>query len=392
LIVLRALTGFSAALTIPSAMSLVIHLFPEPNEQGRAVTAFLGSGALGSIFGLLIGGIFVQFVSWHWIFFFTSFVAIPISIVCILLIPSIAAAKKNHLGSKIARAKKLDLIGVSLLTIGFILFIFALTQGPNDGWASAGVLAPLIISIFLIAGFLYYETKIPADTAALPPRVWFYPNFGVLFGLSLYPYFWFTAIFFALTSFWQDVIHWSPLITAVHFLPCGFVVVIVMGVLGHLATKYRLKPLILIGGGCLLVANVLLPFADRASLYWPLCFVGFIFAGVGSVFINGSVSIAFFRYSPPSEAGMIGAIFNSALQLGSAVGTAVTTSIQSGIDSKEPDPATSYKGRAAGMWFLLGVLVVEMVAVVFFFREEKPQTKDGELMSEKNNTDVDATN
>lgn len=42
-----------------------------------------------------------------------------------------------------------------------------MTSGSTDGWGSAIVLAPLVISIFLIAGFFYFETKIPANRAAV---------------------------------------------------------------------------------------------------------------------------------------------------------------------------------------------------------------------------------
>jgi hypothetical protein len=47
------------------------------------------------------------------------------------------------------------------------LFIFAVTSGSTDGWASAIVLVPLIISIFMVIGFFYWETLIPVDKAAM---------------------------------------------------------------------------------------------------------------------------------------------------------------------------------------------------------------------------------
>lgn len=48
-----------------------------------------------------------------------------------------------------------------------ILFIFAITSGSADGWATAEVLVPLIVSIFMVVGFFYYETRIPVATAAM---------------------------------------------------------------------------------------------------------------------------------------------------------------------------------------------------------------------------------
>jgi hypothetical protein len=48
-----------------------------------------------------------------------------------------------------------------------ILFIFAVTSGSTAGWGSAMVLAPLIIAIFGVVGFFFYETRIPASVAAV---------------------------------------------------------------------------------------------------------------------------------------------------------------------------------------------------------------------------------
>ena len=65
-----------------------------------------------------------------------------------------------------------------------------MTSGTTSGWGSAGVLAPLIIAVLLVFGFFYFETRIPADRAAIPPRTWFLPNFLVLFFTALLPFFW----------------------------------------------------------------------------------------------------------------------------------------------------------------------------------------------------------
>ena len=48
LLVLRALAGIGGALTIPSAMSMIVALFPDQRSQGRAIAIFSGSGAAGN--------------------------------------------------------------------------------------------------------------------------------------------------------------------------------------------------------------------------------------------------------------------------------------------------------------------------------------------------------
>lgn len=99
-------------------------------------------------------------------FRFTTIIAIPVAIVSLLLIPE-QQESKFDVEPKATKMKGLDVVGVSLLTAALTLFIFALISGSSAGWASAMVLAPLVISGFLLAGFLYWETVITEDKAAV---------------------------------------------------------------------------------------------------------------------------------------------------------------------------------------------------------------------------------
>ena len=103
-----------------------------------------------------------------------------------------------------------------MFTAALVLFIFAVTSGTTSGWGSAGVVAPLIISVFMVAGFFYFETTIPADRAAIPPRTWFLPNFLVLFFTALLPFLWWTTVFTIFFPSWQQVYGWSPTKPALH--------------------------------------------------------------------------------------------------------------------------------------------------------------------------------
>ncbi|CDO68542.1 hypothetical protein BN946_scf184998.g39 [Trametes cinnabarina] len=369
LIVLRALSGIAASMTIPSALTLLVNVFTEPNEQARAIGIFGGCGAVGNVLGLTIGAIFVQYASWSWVFWFVALVALPIAAICIILIPAQEPRLEDIAGRREARWKSLDIVGVSILTAALILFIFAITSGTTSGWASATVLAPLVISVFMVAGFFYYETTIPADKAAIPPRTWFLPNFSVLFGTALLPYFWWTTVFTIYTTLWQDIWHWSAISTAVHMLPIG-VLAFSMSFTGSLSRVINPKWIVLLGESMCLVATVLLAFADQPDRYWSFIFPAFILGSGGSMLTYTHTNIAIFRTSPASMAGTVGAIFNGALQLGSAVGISAVGSIESSVEATHGGPQ-SYAGRQAAFWFLLAVVCVEMMSMLVFYRRSK---------------------
>ena len=48
LLVLRALGGIGSALTIPSALSMIVALFPDQQSQSRAIAIFGGTGGVGN--------------------------------------------------------------------------------------------------------------------------------------------------------------------------------------------------------------------------------------------------------------------------------------------------------------------------------------------------------
>ncbi|RDX44326.1 MFS general substrate transporter [Lentinus brumalis] len=370
LIVLRALSGVAASMTIPSALALLVNIFTEPLEQARAIGIFVGCGGVGSALGLIISAIFVQFASWSWIFWFGAIVCMPIAGLSVFLIPKQEPRVSDFGITGGAKWKSLDLLGVSILTAALVLFIFAVTSGTTSGWSSAGVLAPLIISVLMVVGFFYYETTLPSDRAAIPPRTWFLPNFFILFVTALLPYFWWTSMFTISSTVWQDVWHQSAISMAIHMIPNG-ALAFAVSFTGSLSRVINPKWIILFGEGLCIISTTLFALADTPDKYWSYIFPALVLGSSGAMLTYTQTNIAMCRTSPPSMAGTVGAIFNGALQLGSAVGVSAVGSIEASVDATHG--SQSYAGRAAAFWFLLAVVGVEFVCMLAFYRISKEE-------------------
>ena len=65
----RFVQGTGGAMTSAVTLGMIVRLYDKPADQGRAIGAFAFTGAVGASAGLIIGGILVQYASWHWIFF-----------------------------------------------------------------------------------------------------------------------------------------------------------------------------------------------------------------------------------------------------------------------------------------------------------------------------------
>ena len=81
LIATRALQGLGGALVAPAALSIITTTFPEGPLRTRALAVWAGIAAGGGAFGLLLGGILTDTLSWEWIFL----VNVPIGLIAFAL-------------------------------------------------------------------------------------------------------------------------------------------------------------------------------------------------------------------------------------------------------------------------------------------------------------------
>lgn len=82
-------------------------------------------------------------------------------------------------------------------------------------------------------------------------------------------------------------------------------------------------------------------------------------------------------------AGIVGAIFNSGIELGAAVGLAVDISIEASVEQKQGG-FFEYNGRRATLWWQIATIAVEAIAVIVFYRTRiAPPPADEEASAEK---------
>ena len=77
--------------------------------------------------GILIGALFVQFVTWRWVFWFAAIVGLSIAAVSIFLIPPEHELRNKSGASALlgefGKLKGLDLVGVSILTVALVVMM-----------------------------------------------------------------------------------------------------------------------------------------------------------------------------------------------------------------------------------------------------------------------------
>jgi MFS family permease len=83
LIAARVVQGASAAIMAPTALSLLLTVFPEGADRNKALGIWGGLGGIGATAGLLIGGPVTEGLGWEWVFF----INLPVALAVLLLTP-----------------------------------------------------------------------------------------------------------------------------------------------------------------------------------------------------------------------------------------------------------------------------------------------------------------
>jgi MFS family permease len=129
LITARAAMGIGGALLIPSTLSIISDMYRDPRERQRTISLWAGTTgfavALGPIAGLLLAHFW-----WGSVFLVNVPIAVAGLIAAALLVPD----------SRNAGASFPDILGAVLSTAGIALILWAIIEGPSDGWSSATVI------------------------------------------------------------------------------------------------------------------------------------------------------------------------------------------------------------------------------------------------------------
>src|ERR671933_2313133 len=129
LIGFRALAGAGGAV-FPLSFSIIRDEFPR-EKVGVAIGLISAVFGVGGGFGLVLSGVIVDNLSWRWLFIIGS-IGIAIAVVLVhRFVPE----------SPIKTPSSVDVVGASLMSIGLVALLLALTEGEDWGWTSARIFA-----------------------------------------------------------------------------------------------------------------------------------------------------------------------------------------------------------------------------------------------------------
>ena len=316
LILARGLQGLGAALISPAALSIVTTTFAEGAERAKALGVWAAIAVGGGAVGLVLGGLLVETLSWPWIFFVNVPVGIAAFVLSFRLVPE---SKDEH------RHKSFDLAGATAVTGGLIALVYGIVRSSASGWGSAEVLGFLALAAVLLVGFLVIESRSAEPLVRLSifgvktVRGANVAMFVVAAGLF--------AMFFFNTLYVQRVLGFSPLEAGLAFVPFTAGVIIGAGLSQRLVPALGAREVPLFGA--LLSAAGLLLFLRLTpdSSYVVDLLPGIMLASVGMGLVFVPITLIATSGVPADDAGLASGLFNTAQQIGGALGLALLTTL-----------------------------------------------------------------
>jgi EmrB/QacA subfamily drug resistance transporter len=312
----RLAQGLGAAMTLPTALSILTTSFREGKDRHTALGVWGGVGGLASAAGVLLGGLLTAGPGWRWVMFVN-----PVAAVLVLggVFGLISGQRPR------GRLVDVDLWGAVLATGGMLLLVFALVRASTVGWGKASTIAELAGALALLVAFLANEMRHRNPLA--PLSIFRINGLGFADVTQLVAFAGFLALFFFLTLYMQSVLGYSPIKTGLAYLPMCFAIGIAAGIASQLLSRVGTRPVIVAGaviaaGGLYWLSRIPVHGSYVRDLLPGMLILSL---GFGPVFVG--VTTAANAGVPAAEAGLAASLLNASQQLGGALGLAIFTAI-----------------------------------------------------------------
>jgi EmrB/QacA subfamily drug resistance transporter len=231
LIVFRAIQGLGGGGLIVVTIAAIGDIVP-PRDRGRYQGLFGAVFGVSTVIGPLLGGFFVDNLSWRWIFY----VNVPIGLIALAVIAAAFHARTDRTKHTV------DYLGAVLLAGGLsAIVLYTSLGGTTYGWGSAQLIALVVAGLVLLAAFVFVEAR--AAEPILPLEIFRNRVFsvtsavGFIIGLAL-----FGAVTY-LPLYLQDVKGHSPTTSGLLITPMMAGLLITSIASGQLISRFgRYRP------------------------------------------------------------------------------------------------------------------------------------------------------
>jgi EmrB/QacA subfamily drug resistance transporter len=349
LIAARLVQAIGGSMLNPVALSIISQVFTGRVERARALGFWGAVVGISMALGPVVGGFLIELISWRAVFW----INLPICAAAIVLTAIFVPETKS------LTMRNIDPIGQGLAVLFLFGVVFALIEGPEQGWSNPRVIVMAAIAVAAFIAFLRYEARrhdpfidlrffrsIPFASATLTAVCAFSAWGAFLFMMSLYL---------------QGERGYSAMHTGLIYLPIAIGALVFSPISGRLVGRFGARPSLLAAGVLITAASVLLTFLTATTPVWMLL-VNFAVFGVGFSMINAPITNAAVSGMPLDRAGAASAVTSTSRQIGVSIGVALCGSVAGGALTRS---GTDFAAAARPLWFVCVGLGLVIFALAF---------------------------
>lgn len=317
LIIFRVVQGIGGGMLLPLGF-MILTREAGPRRLGRLMSILSIPMLLAPIGGPILGGWLIDTSTWRWIFL----INLPFGLATVAL--AAVVFPKDHP----ARSETFDIVGVLLLSPGLATFLFAVSSNPGRGTvADRHVLIPAAIGLALVAAFVVHAWR-RADHPLIDLRLFGNPVLThanvtmVVFAIAFF------GACLVLPSYFQQVLHQTPMQAGVHMIPQGLGAMLTMRLTGPLVDRQGPGKIVLVGIALITAGLGAFAFGvAKQTAYLPTLLVGLAVMGLGMGCTMMPLAVASVQALAPHQIARGTTLISVSQQVGGSMGTALMSMI-----------------------------------------------------------------
>src|SRR5215210_3958315 len=310
LIAARVVQGIGGALLVPGSLAIISASF-EGERRGKAIGTWAGFSGITAALGPILGGYLVENVSWRAAFL----INVPLALVVLFIV------FRHVPESRDPDARRLDLPGALLATLGLGGVVYGLIESSNRGLGDPLVLGGLVLGVAALVAFVLVERR--SHEPMMPLSLFRSRNFSGanLLTLLLYAGLGGSLYFFPFVLI--QVHGYSATAAGSAFLPFIIITFLMSRWAGGLVTRYGAKLPLVIGPSIAAVGFILFALPGTGGSYWTTFFPAVAVQGLGMSLVIAPLTTTALNSVEGRHSGLASGVNNAVSRTASLLAIAV---------------------------------------------------------------------